>query len=186
PDGRTLASGEYRGAAHLLEVATGKQRLSVHPEADEDLKDCEFAFSPDGNVLVTWTREDANTARLWDTLTGKEIGCLDGHRGAINQAAFAPDGKTLATASEDTTILLWDISGLVKRGEPVALTAEALSAAWDDLAAADAVKARIALASLRQADGQAVEFLRGRLRPAQAPPAEHVSRWLKDLDSDDF
>jgi WD40 repeat protein len=46
---------------------------------------------------------------LWDVTTGKELGQLAGHKGWVKALAFAPDGKTLASGSRDTTVLLWDV-----------------------------------------------------------------------------
>jgi WD40 repeat protein len=37
---------------------------------------------------------------------------LKGHRGAILDGAFAPDGKSLATASGDTTVLVWNVRAI--------------------------------------------------------------------------
>jgi WD40 repeat protein len=37
---------------------------------------------------------------------------LVGHDGSIFDLSFSPDSQTLASASADTTVLLWDIAGL--------------------------------------------------------------------------
>ncbi len=88
----------------LLETATGKllQQIDVDEESFEQI-----AFSPDGKRLAAG---GAWTVRLWDVATGKASGQFEGHRGRINSLAFSPDGKRLASASEDSTVLIWDVS----------------------------------------------------------------------------
>ncbi|MEH2233730.1 MAG: hypothetical protein V7K71_29520, partial [Nostoc sp.] len=40
--------------------------------------------------------------------TGKEITTLSGHSASVYSVVFSPDGKTLASASADNTIKLWN------------------------------------------------------------------------------
>jgi eukaryotic-like serine/threonine-protein kinase len=114
PNGRTLAVFARGSEVQLWDTSTRTNTISI-TIAPETLFGPGFApaaFSPDGAILASASGvEDVDNAiHLWDTSSGKLIGVCAGHKQAVWSLAFCPSGRTLATASDDSTLKLWNIA----------------------------------------------------------------------------
>ena len=102
PDGRTLASGSADHRIRLWDPASGRLAGSLDGAG---VWDQALAFSPDGAVLATESKE---SIQLWDPVGQRPIRTLEGHRGWISSVAFSPDGRTLVSGATDCTVQIWD------------------------------------------------------------------------------
>ncbi len=78
-----------------------------------------LTFSPDGSILIASGKADRDILiKLWDVETGNQVVTLTGHTETVTTLVFSHDGKTLASGSEDGTVLLWDWNKVIHERAP--------------------------------------------------------------------
>src|SRR5262249_34415832 len=138
-------------------------------------------------VVSKDSNEAVNTVQIWEVATGRERCHFQGHRGTITSVAFSPDNQTVATGSEDTAILIWDLTGDLREGKQLALlSAKDLEQLWRDRADNDTGRAYRAILTVCEDPEKAVPFLKKHLAQLANADAKQVARLIKDLDSDEF
>ena len=111
PDGKLLA-GSANQSVHLWEVQSGTLVRSLNGYSDRVFS---VAFSPDGQLLATGSED--RWVRIWEWRTGTLRHQLGGHTDEVRSVAFSTHYQhcqqlTLASASYDGTVRLWDaVSG---------------------------------------------------------------------------
>jgi WD40 repeat protein len=182
PDGRCLALLRSDGSTALHELATGQLRRTygskLLPFVGTDLP---VAISPSGKLVAL--AGVGGLIHVWDALTGKELTTLKGHTRPVTALAFAPRGRTLASASHDTTGLVWDMSRIPRPNLPVKAPRPGdLDAWWQALAENDGARAIAAMSEFAAVPTDSVAWIKDRLKPAAPLDADRVRDLIKQLD----
>ncbi|MBL8794693.1 MAG: PQQ-binding-like beta-propeller repeat protein [Planctomycetia bacterium] len=138
-DGKSLAVRDYDGTLHVFDTATGKVatqfnvRLGANNRGDVVIINGiapPLAYSADGTAValvgkasdpkadpnrMDFTRNN-NVIRLWHIGTGKLLREFGTHKVDILALAFSPDGRTLAAATSDNAVTLWETLTGKERG----------------------------------------------------------------------
>jgi WD40 repeat protein len=103
PDGKTIATSGDDETIRLLDAVDGKPRLRISgPKGRHAFS---VLFTPSGGQIVTTWNDPV--IRIFNTQTGALEGELKDSKDTVNQIALAPDGKTLASGSDDGAARLW-------------------------------------------------------------------------------
>lgn len=167
----------------VIELLTGKPVFDL--PADAFFLNA-LAFSGDGRSIAQGNApkgEHPYGIELFDIASGASLKWFEGHPMTCYSLVFLKDDSVLASASEDSTILLWDIAGSLPRRRIDFDLGENLEDHWAGLASEDAAKAFRAIDRL--SIDRAVPFLREKLKPLGKASAAHIEKLIADLASRD-
>jgi RNA polymerase sigma factor (sigma-70 family) len=197
PDGRCLAVDGNDGTAVVYELATARPRrrfgkkqapptkLGPFGPATEQQPGSRVAFSPGGKWFAQGNPD--GTVHVYDILTGQELAAFKGHTAAVNAVAFALDGKRMASASDDSTALIWDLTKMVRPAVPAkTLRAGDFANRWEALAESDAAQAFAAMGDLIAVPEDAVAWIKERVKPATPVEAKRIEELLRQLGDAQF
>jgi WD40 repeat protein len=121
PDGKRLVSTGFEdGTVRRWGVPSGAP--VGKPIRMDEIGSQLAAFSPDGRMIAAMT-ESRGAVVLIDAATGQPTGRaleVPGGQRYLSTMAFSPDGSTIATGTDNGSVLLWDVRTRKQRGTPLA------------------------------------------------------------------
>ncbi|CAH8478886.1 unnamed protein product [Schistosoma margrebowiei] len=103
PDSRFLATGSHTGCVNMINVQTAQKEGSIQLEGKFVYS---LAYISDGSKLAAGTIN--GLVSICDLETGS-VQFLDGHATPVRSVSFSPDGRLLASASDDKQIKVFDV-----------------------------------------------------------------------------
>ncbi|MFO0929429.1 MAG: WD40 repeat domain-containing protein [Gemmataceae bacterium] len=142
------------------------------------------AISPDCELLAIGSFETGNLA-LIHVGTGAILRSFLGHRRDVTAVSFSPDGTHLVSAGEDGIGLVWDLLGRRQR-QPIVSANKHLNECWNRLSSNVPALYYDAIWGFARNPGQALPYLKERIKPVYRADATLVRMLIRQLDHDSF
>ncbi|MBW4577891.1 MAG: WD40 repeat domain-containing protein [Aphanothece sp. CMT-3BRIN-NPC111] len=117
PDGQRLLSTTQDSNIHLWNVQSGERirTIPIHRQGatvwlPARLNPSRIRLGAADSILATADMD--HSIKLWNARTGARIVTMKGHQDSIQSLTFSPDGKMLASSSQDGTLKLWSLTSL--------------------------------------------------------------------------
>lgn len=109
PDGTVLMGS---GLFHLFRWRLDDETLQILPTAHHGLIKS-ISFSRDGRMLASISRDTDSAVYLLDARTGAVLKRFQPHELCGTYVRLSPDGRYLASTSDDASIHIWDLQHLL-------------------------------------------------------------------------
>jgi WD40 repeat protein len=172
PDGSWLTIG-----GRAWETETGK----VIPGGANQTRDA--VVSADGRLIY---RVENDGIHIWERLLGRDIHTLQGTALRVEGLAASPDSRVLAAATRDGSIVILDVeSGQIDGFPSAPRTVMDFEGLFRIMGGEDHWEANVAAGAFARAGREAVDFLFGKLLPAEPLSAARLEELRGALSSTD-
>ena len=121
PSGRLIATGSNDKTIKLMNISdlytinTNNKKIINENETQEmqitgnQGTVRSLCFEPGNDNILLSANSGENVIKIWDTLRGVNIGCLEGHNSDVNSVKWSNDSQLFASCGLDKTVRFWDI-----------------------------------------------------------------------------
>ena len=116
--GKLIATGSNDKTIKLLNIPeleeNNKKSINDHKTFELQITGNQgtvrsLCFEPTNDLILLSANTGENTIKIWDTIKGINIVCLEGHNSDVNTVKWSNDSQLFASCGLDKTIRFWDI-----------------------------------------------------------------------------